>query len=131
MSRRGVACVWADACMLNHFRSPESESSSVDYVCCSAGGYLVELTSGGLCLATFTDPLHAVAWSVCLVEVLKVSGCAGGGGQVWGAEPMDSAARCAGGSNNSYQNSCTTHGKCVVHVRQYGDAIDAQRGNMS
>eukprot|EP00955_Chlamydomonas_euryale_P110182 365985-Chlamydomonas_euryale.AAC.6 len=39
-----------------------------------AGGYLVELTSGGLCLATFTEPLHAVAWSVCLVEVLKVGG---------------------------------------------------------
>eukprot|EP00955_Chlamydomonas_euryale_P043386 352577-Chlamydomonas_euryale.AAC.2 len=40
-----------------------------------AGGYLVELTLGGLCLATFTEPLHAVAWSVCLVEALKVRDC--------------------------------------------------------
>ncbi|KAG1660559.1 hypothetical protein FOA52_002003 [Chlamydomonas sp. UWO 241] len=36
-----------------------------------AGGYLVELTSSGLCLAAFCEPASAVAWGLCLIEVMK------------------------------------------------------------
>ncbi|KAG1676528.1 hypothetical protein FOA52_000071 [Chlamydomonas sp. UWO 241] len=36
-----------------------------------AGGYLVELTSSGLCLAAFREPASAVAWGMCLIEVMK------------------------------------------------------------
>ncbi|KAG1677569.1 hypothetical protein FOA52_014467 [Chlamydomonas sp. UWO 241] len=36
-----------------------------------AGGYLVELTSSGLCLAAFREPASAVAWGLCLIEVMK------------------------------------------------------------
>ncbi|KAG1658835.1 hypothetical protein FOA52_008260 [Chlamydomonas sp. UWO 241] len=38
---------------------------------CNAGGYIVELTSSGLCLAAFHEPASAVAWGLCLIEVLK------------------------------------------------------------
>ncbi|KAG1660556.1 hypothetical protein FOA52_002000 [Chlamydomonas sp. UWO 241] len=38
---------------------------------CEAGGYLVELTSSGLCLAAFREPASAVAWGLCLIEVMK------------------------------------------------------------
>jgi hypothetical protein len=37
----------------------------------NAGGYLVELTSSGLCLAAFRHPLDAVAWGAGLIEVMK------------------------------------------------------------
>eukprot|EP00955_Chlamydomonas_euryale_P030437 320552-Chlamydomonas_euryale.AAC.18 len=37
-----------------------------------AGGYLVELNSSGMCLAAFQNPLHAIAWSLCLIDALKV-----------------------------------------------------------
>jgi hypothetical protein len=36
-----------------------------------AGGYLVEMTSSGLCLAAFCNPLDAVAWGASLIEVMK------------------------------------------------------------
>ncbi|KAG1659792.1 hypothetical protein FOA52_015893 [Chlamydomonas sp. UWO 241] len=36
-----------------------------------AGGYLVELTSSGLCLAAFRHPLDAIAWGTGLIEVMK------------------------------------------------------------
>ncbi|KAG1668893.1 hypothetical protein FOA52_016062 [Chlamydomonas sp. UWO 241] len=36
-----------------------------------AGGYLVERTSSGLCLAAFSEPASAVAWGLCLIEVMK------------------------------------------------------------
>ncbi|KAG1651095.1 hypothetical protein FOA52_009209, partial [Chlamydomonas sp. UWO 241] len=36
-----------------------------------AGGYLVELTSSGLCLAAFQEPVSAVMWGLCLIEVMK------------------------------------------------------------
>ncbi|KAG1657236.1 hypothetical protein FOA52_000439 [Chlamydomonas sp. UWO 241] len=36
-----------------------------------AEGYLVELTSAGLCLAAFREPASAVAWGLCLIEVMK------------------------------------------------------------
>ncbi|KAG1667642.1 hypothetical protein FOA52_004669 [Chlamydomonas sp. UWO 241] len=36
-----------------------------------AGGYLVELTSSGLCLAAFCHPLGAIAWRAGLIEVMK------------------------------------------------------------
>ncbi|KAG1664272.1 hypothetical protein FOA52_009774 [Chlamydomonas sp. UWO 241] len=36
-----------------------------------AGGYLVELTSAGICLAAFREPTSAVAWGLCLIEVMK------------------------------------------------------------
>ncbi|KAG1660713.1 hypothetical protein FOA52_014333 [Chlamydomonas sp. UWO 241] len=36
-----------------------------------AGGYLVEQTSSGLCLAAFCHPLDAVAWGAGLIEVMK------------------------------------------------------------
>lgn len=39
-----------------------------------AGGYLVELTSAGLCLAAFDQPLHAIAWGLFLIEAMKVWG---------------------------------------------------------
>ncbi|KAG1678413.1 hypothetical protein FOA52_015180 [Chlamydomonas sp. UWO 241] len=35
------------------------------------GGYLVELTSSGLCLAAFCHPLDAIAWGAGLIEVMK------------------------------------------------------------
>mmetsp|Transcript_28764 Transcript_28764/g.85064 ORF Transcript_28764/g.85064 Transcript_28764/m.85064 type:complete len:1264 (-) Transcript_28764:2219-6010(-) len=36
-----------------------------------AGGYLVELTSSGLCLAAFDQPLSAVVWGLCVIEAMK------------------------------------------------------------
>ncbi|KAG1676531.1 hypothetical protein FOA52_000074 [Chlamydomonas sp. UWO 241] len=36
-----------------------------------AGGYVVELTSSGLCLAAFCEPASTVAWGLCLIEVMK------------------------------------------------------------
>lgn len=33
-----------------------------------AGGYLVELTSSGLCLAAFENPLNAIVWGLVLIE---------------------------------------------------------------
>ncbi|KAG1655623.1 hypothetical protein FOA52_008837 [Chlamydomonas sp. UWO 241] len=36
-----------------------------------AGGYLVDLSSAGLCLAAFRHPLDAVAWGAGLIEVMK------------------------------------------------------------
>ncbi|KAG1676736.1 hypothetical protein FOA52_005025 [Chlamydomonas sp. UWO 241] len=36
-----------------------------------AGGYLVDLTSSGLCIAAFHHPLDAVAWGAGLIEVMK------------------------------------------------------------
>ncbi|KAG1668573.1 hypothetical protein FOA52_007307 [Chlamydomonas sp. UWO 241] len=35
------------------------------------GGYLVELTSSGMCLAAFGEPASAVAWGLCLIKVMK------------------------------------------------------------
>ncbi|KAG1669631.1 hypothetical protein FOA52_010791 [Chlamydomonas sp. UWO 241] len=37
----------------------------------NAGGYLVDLTSSGLCLAAFHHPVDAVAWGAGLIEVMK------------------------------------------------------------
>ncbi|KAG1668809.1 hypothetical protein FOA52_004903 [Chlamydomonas sp. UWO 241] len=36
-----------------------------------AGGYLVDLSSAGLCLAAFRHPMDAVAWGAGLIEVMK------------------------------------------------------------
>ncbi|KAG1658640.1 hypothetical protein FOA52_006402 [Chlamydomonas sp. UWO 241] len=52
-------------------------------VCCAlstrllrqAGGYLVELTSSGMCVAAFREPASAVAWGLCLIEVMKHADC--------------------------------------------------------